>query len=282
MSALDDVKAEERKYLREEHENNRKFVFERPLIIAGAILAALLNSKTPATEWGLLVPLVLAILYYNVSFTHNRLASSSRIVAFLKLFHESDEYVGYWKPWETALSLQRAMFVAGNAPENKDATDNSSRGRRGRKSSNGDSLQFYPAIFWFHVFIAVFTVVLALVENPITQYLFEWHHGSVVIKHLFSLASLGSWGMVVLDLASIGLFLHRVYTPLGEVNLRSRVNRQELLWKAALNIPDASGAPTVADAPIEPAQVGSLGLAVVATDAVSVERRAVEQTTSIA
>ena len=102
---MDDTKIEEYKSLRQEHENNRKFIFERPLLIVGATFA----SAMTVADKGFLVLLpipFLALLLFNLWFTHNRAESSARIVSYLQLVHEGVCPVN-WIGWENSVRLYR-------------------------------------------------------------------------------------------------------------------------------------------------------------------------------
>ena len=92
--------------LREELRINRKFIFERPLLIVGGAYAAnaLFKSTSPNSEF--LGLIVVFILFYNLWFTINRLKSSARIIGFIKIFHES-EYKYSWIGWESSLIKYR-------------------------------------------------------------------------------------------------------------------------------------------------------------------------------
>ena len=60
---------EEYKVLRQEHENNRKFVFERPLILLATLLAAVANFKEPPSLAQEVLPLIfLTGLWFNLWF----------------------------------------------------------------------------------------------------------------------------------------------------------------------------------------------------------------------
>ena len=96
--------AEEYETLREELLQAKKYIFERPLLIA-AIAAA--GSRELNREF-LLIILVLtaALLLFNFWFTINRIFSSARISAYIQLELEERMY-GRWIGWETCLREYR-------------------------------------------------------------------------------------------------------------------------------------------------------------------------------
>jgi hypothetical protein len=102
------VVQEEYNFLRTELETNKKFVFERPLLIIGTGMAAL--GTLYDVKAILLGPIpFLTILYFNLWFTENRLKSSARIVAYLQLVHETKQLVT--PGWESALRAYRRTNV---------------------------------------------------------------------------------------------------------------------------------------------------------------------------
>lgn len=90
------IKIEEYQYLREEHQKNRGYIFERPLLIISIVALAtqfliqysgLLSSygQDPLALLASLVtfPILIAILYFNLSFIAERLKSDARLVAYI-------------------------------------------------------------------------------------------------------------------------------------------------------------------------------------------------------
>jgi hypothetical protein len=97
------VTIEEYKYLRQEHENNRKFGFERPLVIVAGMLAAAVSFKGQHLAVLALLPIpFLAMLWFSIWFTFNRVQNSARIVSYILLFHET-QGTSNWVGWETSL-----------------------------------------------------------------------------------------------------------------------------------------------------------------------------------
>ena len=144
---------EEYNSLRSELETNKKFVFERPLLIIGTGMAVL--GTLYDVDAILLGPIpFLAILYFNLWFTENRLRSSARIVAYLQLVHETKELIS--PGWESALRNYRKMKFGKSADQPQVDTD-------------FENLGFYSPIFHFHVwlgsFVAAAMIFGALVSN---------------------------------------------------------------------------------------------------------------------
>jgi len=101
----DDAMLHEADALRAEMAVNRKFIFERPLIIVTAGFVGVLTLSDTAWAVLLMIP-VLGILLFNLWFTANRLRSSARIVAYLQLVHEPNGRCP-WIGWENAVRLWR-------------------------------------------------------------------------------------------------------------------------------------------------------------------------------
>jgi len=81
---------QEYSFLREELDMNRRFVFERPLLIVGAALAAAVPLADKRAFFLLPLPF-LAVLLFNLWFTINRLQSSARIIGYIQLVHEGEK-----------------------------------------------------------------------------------------------------------------------------------------------------------------------------------------------
>lgn len=154
----ENIRLEEYKFLRTEHENNRKFVFERPLVIVIGMLAAIINIKASNNNTLILLPILfLIILWFNIWFTHNRVQSSSRIVAYIQLFHETQEYNVSWVGWENALLEYRKLICPkGNLKKLKILLKN--------EPESFDSSGFYSPIFFFHIFCGILFTPLILIQ----------------------------------------------------------------------------------------------------------------------
>lgn len=158
---------EEYKFLRQELETNRKFVFERPLLIVGATLtiAAALRNQIMGILWFLPLPF-LTILFYNLWFTCNRLRSNARIVAYIQLVHEGSERL-LWIGWETALhEFRRRAYRVDR--ERKAAKKTRKKAATPPTPSPGTyhSMGFYDQIFYFHIVLALMASLLTVLPNP--------------------------------------------------------------------------------------------------------------------
>lgn len=197
--------------LRQELLESKRYVFERPLVIAAAGIAAL-----GAFEEGQAAPVPLVVtglLLFNLWFTVNRLRSASRIVAYIQLQLER-EPIAPWRGWETALRDYRmwlkrhdAEAVARNEME-KDAIP--------------DALMYYPAIHRLHLGIAslaIASTVYVLMRSPTP----------------LSIACAG--GTILL---AIWLSIHAVrYRP---ANMKDLIERNRVIWKQVLEEQSANPA----------------------------------------
>jgi hypothetical protein len=140
-----DIRSDEYKFLRQEHEANRKLVFERPILIVAATLAAAFGTAERGSL-GLTVPF-LSVLVFNLWFTFNRLESSARIVAYIQLIHEGDAKLP-WIGWENAVRrYRRWLFDVERGAAKSPTTDGEVR--------QFDSMAFYGPIFSFHVILGI-------------------------------------------------------------------------------------------------------------------------------
>lgn len=144
---MSDLMVEEYRFLRQEHETNRKFVFERPLLIVTAALAAALGLSEKGTLGLLPIPF-LSVLAFNLWFTFNRLESSARIVAYIQLFHEGDLRRLPWIGWENALRQYRRWVSRLGSDRLKEPQLNDETRQFG-------SMAFYGPIFFFHVSLGI-------------------------------------------------------------------------------------------------------------------------------
>ena len=184
--------------LRSELETNKKFVFERPLFIIAtgmAILGTMYDVKAI-----FLAPIpFLAILYFNLWFTQNRLKSSARIVAYLQLVHETRQLKT--PGWESALRSYRKTKTAMSNAKLKVDTDY-------------DNLGFYSPIFHFHVWLGGF--VAAAISFGALASNWEFLNGIYIALFLSNLASILAY--IVMS--------HKF--PLKEIH--SEIERDRLYW----------------------------------------------------
>lgn len=120
--------------LRQELSDNKKYVFERPLLIITA--AFIFSDFVMETPYAILFPiLVIYLLLFNLKFTSNRLNSSARIVSYIRLFIEKKDPKNY--QWETFLAKYR-------------------------KHGKEGGLRYYHIIYWFHIITAIVFFIFEL------------------------------------------------------------------------------------------------------------------------
>jgi hypothetical protein len=118
--------------LRNELNENRKYVFERPLIIFTA--ACIFFDYVSKTEYVMLFPcLIILLLIFNLHFTANRLNSNARIIAYIRLFIEKRHPKNF--QWETFLEAYRFK-------------------------GEMKGLKYYPLIFYFHITLIIFLLLI--------------------------------------------------------------------------------------------------------------------------
>jgi hypothetical protein len=203
MELSENLITDEYNFLRTELEINKKFVFERPLLIIAtgmAVLGTLYNVKAV-----FLTPIpFLTILYFNLWFTQNRLKSSARIVAYLQLVHETRQLIT--PGWESALRIYRKAKVAM-------ASEKLSVG------TGFDDLGFYSPIFHFHVWMGSFVAVAinfgAILSN------WESLNGLSITLFIINIASIITYVLLSFKL------------PLNEIH--SEVERDRLRWIKVLD-----------------------------------------------
>jgi hypothetical protein len=159
-----EIKLEEYKYLLREHKMNRKYIFERPLLIAGIVAVAaqyligheIVQGHYLFTSLMQLVmfPVLICILYFNLAFISERIRSDARVVAFIQLFHEG-ELVPYWIGWETSLRYYRMWKNSNSIEEIEKNLDMSAVFHHG---------WFYPKIYNFHIWFIVILLSTACIE----------------------------------------------------------------------------------------------------------------------
>jgi len=194
---------EEYQSLRQELLESKRYVFERPLLIAAAGIAALgAFRETQAAP----VPLIIAgLLLFNLWFTVNRLQSASRIVAYIQLALEPQPHA-HWRGWETSLRAYRKWM------KRSDADPIISRDLD--KDAVPDALMYYPAIYQLHVGIALLAVVVS---------------GSVLVRTPSPVTIACSGGTLVL----VAWFaFHAVRHRPG--CMRSLIERNRVIWRQVL------------------------------------------------
>lgn len=207
MDDFSNIKLEEYKFLRQEHENNRRFVFERPLVIVVGMLGITAGLQGTSNDLLGLLPLpFLAILWFNLWFTYNRLLSSARIVSYIQLVHDKDGAL--WLGWESSLRKYREWIHKKNR---KQVTD------PGTGKSQADSMMFYQPIYYFHVFMGVLTTALLLLQCGIFSRFFI---DKIVTTDKY-------W--IIINIVALTIFLIAV-TPYKPSKVRYQIERKLAIW----------------------------------------------------
>lgn len=132
--------AQEYNTLREELNQSKKYVFERPLFIVG-VGVALLTAE--GLKFGAALPMLLTgLLLFNFWFTANRLRSASRIVAYIQVVLEGKVP---WKGWETSLRKYRIWLK-----DNHEAKIRIVEEELNQKAIP-DALMYYNPIYQMHI-----------------------------------------------------------------------------------------------------------------------------------
>ncbi|HVR08823.1 MAG TPA: hypothetical protein VMW75_12310 [Thermoanaerobaculia bacterium] len=136
--------------LRSELADSKRYVFERPLLIAAGGLTAVGAFKVD-TEYVAVVPIVIVgLLVFNLWFTANRLVSAGRIIAYIQLQLEAPR-VAPWQGWETSLREYRKWI---KRPQARETVDHELD-----REAVPDGFLYYPAIYKLHLGIAALAVV---------------------------------------------------------------------------------------------------------------------------
>ena len=165
---MSDTRTEEYRFLRQELEMNRKFVFERPLLIVTATLTAAI-TLTQKEILGVLSLPFLAILAFNLWFTFNRLESNARIVAYIQLVHESNNWLA--PRWESALRAYRkwcSRLEKGEATPPEINAD----------VQQYDSMAYYGPIFYFHLYLAALVALILVIRADLPQSILSLRAGA--------------------------------------------------------------------------------------------------------
>lgn len=150
--------AQEYDTLRDELNQSKKYVFERPLLIAG-VGVALLTAE--GVQYGAALPASFTgLLLFNYLFTINRLRSASRIVAYIQVVLEGETE---WRGWETSLREYRIW-----------KKDNSKVEEQIMKSELNqtavpDALMYYPPIYLIHIAFVTLCLIagfLLMIKQP--------------------------------------------------------------------------------------------------------------------
>lgn len=208
-------------FLRTEMELNRRYIFERPLlIVAGGITAA--ATLAPLAGYGILPLLFTILLGYNLWFTYNRLCSNSRIISYLQVIH-TPEGAPYWIGWETALHRFRTR------DRGKTVSPPCARAQRENR--------FYGPILVFHVVAAM----------ALDGFLFAQAYPGDIWRGHFAPVQL--FTIVINGIAVIG-FLVLIWL-VQPANVRDTVEEAHVCWRDLL-IP---ALPQMSDERPEPAVI---------------------------
>ena len=138
--------------LRQEILQNKSYIFERPLLIVGAFVAAI--TQLGKSDFAILMPPILIfILLINFWFTANRLRSNARISAYIDVILESADSTK-WIGWERSLRIYRLLIKT--SPEVLEEKVS----KFFNASAVPDALMFYPAIYRFHLGIVIFSIII--------------------------------------------------------------------------------------------------------------------------
>jgi len=190
--------------LRDEILQNKKYVFERPLlIIAAAGVASFKLSGEPSLA--LLPALFIFVLLSNLWFTVNRLQSNARIIAYISLVLESDHPFN-WTGWENALRTYR-IWKKKNGAEGVERVQN-----RVVANAVPDAMMFYPALWLVHIA----AVLIAVVSS-----------GFATANNL-RLPTVLAFGLTILT--SIVFFIYS-FGPNRPKHMRGLIENQRAMWE---------------------------------------------------
>ena len=203
---------EEYKVLRQEHENNRKFVFERPLILLVGALAAVANFKEASSPALDVLPFILLTgLSFNLWFTHGRMKSSSRIVAYIQVVFEGKGVVK-WSGWESALNAHREwQYKVKKKIETEPVIP----------SDHIDGNGMYDNVFYFHVVSGVLFSIVSL------------SRGELIQRICCGVATSTDWIWLLCHVASQAFFLisSLIFRP---STVRPEIRRHRAIWLKVL------------------------------------------------
>ena len=204
---------EEYKVLRQEHENNRKLIFERPLILLAGALATVANFKEVPNAALAVLPLIfLTVLWFNLWFTYGRMISSSRIVAYIQVVHEAGGGSAKWIGWESALHAHREyQYKVKEDPTAKLAVD----------VADFDGNKVYENVFYFH-----------LVSGFLCS-LVSFSGGKFIHQIYFGTPMTSDWIWLVGHVTLLVLFLIGSL-KFGPAKVRPEIRLQRAIWLEVL------------------------------------------------
>jgi len=137
----------EYEFLKKEADDNKRYVFERPLLITASL--PLLLTLTNSIFYWFIIPLIVFLLIFNFWFTVNRLNSFARIIAYIQVYIEKNQnYIG----WENYLRKYRSKM------KDKEFTDRI----KIDEEFISDDFTFYGGIWKFNFFLLLICLISAL------------------------------------------------------------------------------------------------------------------------
>ena len=195
--------------LRLELNDNKKFIFERPLVIASACMLFFYNlSGTPFVVC--VPPVAIFLLAYNLSFTGNRLNSNARIIAYIMYSIEANK-VDSCK-WETFLFNFRKYA----------------------KECEKKYLRIYPNIYLFHT---VFFVLFLILEGTMCIYTYNDFFPKEAIPELKQ--HLNVFNAIAFSVFTIVAFGYSLYVSIrnspGKIN-KNFLEQDDTVQRILLNV----------------------------------------------
>ena len=150
-----ELKLLEYETLRNELLENKKHLFERPIVIVAA--AGVAAAQLKDNPHVLALPLFLVwILLVNLWFTINRLRSAARIAAYINIVIEPGSPVP-WIGWENALRLHRIWNKRHGHAEKRRQIE-----QYIEFNAIPDAMTFYPVVLALHAVPIVFAATAAI------------------------------------------------------------------------------------------------------------------------
>ncbi|HEV7589525.1 MAG TPA: hypothetical protein VGO40_15530 [Longimicrobium sp.] len=148
--------AQEYEALRTELQESRSYVFERPLLILGAVagITAFGADQMKDGEYlALLPPLITALMIYNLWSTAWRQSNSSRIVAYIQTaFEERSGDSRRWWGWETCLKEYRKHKEVDTCVRAKVKAEDGAK---------PDPLMYWKALWFLHIGIVIAALLVS-------------------------------------------------------------------------------------------------------------------------
>ena len=196
--------SQEYEALRDELNQSKRYVFERPLVIVGMGLAFVTSEGGDHVV--ALPGLLVSLLLFNFWFTVNRLQSAARIVAYIQTVLESP---AEWRGWETSLREYRIWLKT--EPNARQKIDEE---LKKNEAAVPDALMYYPPIFQLHIAL----VLLAM--------------GVSVVLTLRQPSALSTAGLSVV--VALSAVFARDCWKRRPTRMRSLIERNRIIWRFAL------------------------------------------------